>query len=459
MNRASERMDTARVISDFAASLTYEQISEEAIKTARMFIADYYAACHAGIKVNTQFNSTVLKIVENMGSKEEASVFLLNHKLSVENAAFMNAVYAHGADMDDGNRKAMGHVAAHVMSAVFALAESLGNRKWRDVLTAVIVGYEVYNRIGAMAQPGLVQRGYHSTGTVGVIACGAASAKLMELGEEGVYNAIAISAIQASGLLIVAESGQACKPLNPANAAKTGIISAKLAAGGIRGPIYPFESKKGWFHAMTDEIHYEMLDDLGKVFTICESYLKPYPSCRHTHCGIEAAISIRNEMKIREILIQNIQKLNLFIYSNAIQIAGQIRIPVTPDEAKFSIHYSLAVAIVSGNFILEDLKKELTDEERAIVNKIELIPDDTMEDIASGIRGARLDVVLNDGEVLTKTVLLPKGDAANPFTWEDMQQKMGICMKGFNTSASDIIRKIQLLNMEDRYGSIMELIL
>ena len=57
----------------------------------------------------------MLEIVDGMGGTEEASVMFAGKKYPVENAAFMNAVYAHGADMDDGNRKAMGHVGAHVM--------------------------------------------------------------------------------------------------------------------------------------------------------------------------------------------------------------------------------------------------------------------------------------------------------------------------------------------------------
>lgn len=42
------------------------------------------------------------------------------------NAAFMNAVYAHGADMDDGNRKSAGHIGAHVISSVLRWVRSWG---------------------------------------------------------------------------------------------------------------------------------------------------------------------------------------------------------------------------------------------------------------------------------------------------------------------------------------------
>lgn len=453
----SDSKDTARVLSEFIAALTFKEIPDEAIEYTRMFIADYYAACHAGIKINHQFNCAMLDVVKSMSGKGNTSVLEYDEKLPAENAAFMNAIYAHGADMDDGNRKAMGHVAAHVMSAVFALAESMGDQTWQDVLTAIMVGYEVYNRVGAMAQPGLVHRGFHSTGTAGAVACGAACAKLMGLDAEGIYSAIGIAAIQASGLIIIAESGQSCKPLNPANAARTGIISAKLAKAGVKGPDYPLESKKGWFHAMTDEVDYEMLNGLGKTFTICESYLKPYPSCRHTHCGIEAAIGIRDEMQHKGLTVEDIQCMKLYIYNNAIQIAGQIRIPKTPDNAKFSIHYSLAVAMLTGNYTLNDLERDPTEEARSLVEKIELIPDSSMENTASGIRGSRLVVEYVDGSSSERTVLLPKGDAANPFTWADMQRKMDACFEGFDISAEKVVTRIREMKTANVYEGILSL--
>lgn len=450
-----ERIDTAKILAEFAAKLTYDQIPVKVVEITRMYIADYYAACFAGIRANRKFNDAMLSIIQGMSANGDTSVVALKNKLPVENAAFMNAIYAHGADMDDGNRKAMGHIAAHVMSSVFGLAESLGDKLWEDVLTAIIVGYEVYNRIGAMAQPGLVHRGFHSTGTAGAVACGVACAKLMGLSMDEIYSALGIAAIQASGLIIIAESGQACKPLNPANAARTGIVSAKLSASGVKGPDLPLESKKGWFHAMTDDdIHYEMLNDLGHVFTICESYLKPYPSCRHTHCGIEAAIGIRNEMLHRGLKIKEIKSLKLYVYKNAIQIAGQIKIPTTPDEAKFSIHYSLAVAMITGNYMLDDLKNEVTDEIKGIIDKIELISDTSMENTAAGIRGSRLVAELKDNRIIERTILLPKGDAANPFTWEDMQNKLENCMQEFNYSAEVVIQNIKLFDAGSDFKNI-----
>ena len=429
--------DTARTLSAFAAGLTFDRLPADVVELGKMFIADYVAAIYAGIRINAGFNAAMLDITRNQSGGAEASVFGLDERLSAEAAAFMNAVYAHGADMDDGNRKAMGHVAAHVMSAVFALAEATGGHDWKDVMTAIIVGYEVYNRVAAMAQPGLVRRGFHSTGTAGAVACGAACAKLLGLDADGVYSAIGIAAIQASGLIIIAESGQALKPLNPANAARTGIVSAKLASKGVAGPALPLESQKGWLHAMTDAVHYEMLDGLGEAFTISESYLKPYPSCRHTHCGIDAAVRLHESVDPAEI-----EAINVHIYPNAIKLAG-LRYPKDQDETKFSIPYTMACALLNGSYGIADMDPpRMTEEVKALIGKTNLIPDETMEDRARGIRGTRVEVVSRNGQTVAETVLVPKGDPENPLTRDDIVNKLRVCAQG-QSSENNLMKLVQ----------------
>lgn len=419
-----------QALAHFVASLTYDDLPAEVVATTKDYIVDYYAAALAGIRVNAPFNRAMEDVIFSMGGKEEASVLCSDRRLPVAEAAFMNSVYAHGADMDDGNRKAMGHVAAHVMSAVFALAETM-TATGQDVLVAINAGYEVYNRIAAAVQPGLARRGFHSTGTAGAVACGAAAAKLLGLDEKGIYNAMSLSAVQASGLLIITESGQACKPINPANAARAGILSAYLAARGIEAPVYPLESKKGWLHAMADQVdESEITDTLGKTFTICESYLKPYPSCRHTHPGIECAFHIREELLAQYgcVLAEDVDRIEVHIYKNAINIAGQVIVPKTSEESKFSIHYALATALLAGHFDLDDLPVEnVTEEIRNLIDKIVFVEDESMENRKAGIRGSRVVVYTKGGEAIEHTVLIPKGDAANPMTPDELRQKLRAC--------------------------------
>ena len=433
----------SEILSEFAYNLKFTDLSEEVVDTTKRYIADYYAASFAGIKVNGTFNDAVIDVITEMGGKQECDYIYSDVRLPAANAAFLSACMAHGADMDDGNRKAMGHVGAHVISVALTLCQTL-NVTGEDIITAINVGYEIYNRVAAAVQPGLVHRGFHSTGTAGAIACGAVAAKLMGMDKEGIYNTMALSAIQASGLIIIAESGQSCKPINPANAAKTGILSAKIISRGVKSSDYFLESKKGYFHAMSDEVDTKMITDgLGEIFTITESYMKPYPSCRHTHCGIECALDIRKRMPDNA----KIKNVKVYIYKNAIDIAGQIKVPKVSDDAKFSVHYSLAVALLKGHFNLGDLDiSDMSDELLAVIDNIELIVDQTMEDRDKGIRGSRVVVTAEDGSEYEKTVLIPLGDAANPLTWADLEDKLSACSEGLLSKEN---QKKLLLNIRN----------
>ncbi len=427
------------ILSDFVFGLKYGDLPRGTVENTKKVILDWYSASFAGMKVNGGFNKTVCSVYL-VGGEKTASVLCDPHGLYSEtDAAFMNAVYAHGADMDDGNRLSMGHIAASVISSVFAVAESDGrknaaNYRGEEIIVAINAGYEIFNRVAAAAQPGLVKRGFHSTGTAGGMACAAAVAKLIGLDRDGIYRAISLAAVQSSGLIIIAESGQSVKPLNPANAARIGILSACMAEKGAVAPRFPLESEKGWFHAMTDSVNEgRITDGLGERFTVDEGYLKPYPSCRHTHAPIECALKIRSGFAeiYRVIPIDEIDTIKVYTYENAVRIAGQIDLPRADEDTKFSIKYAVAYAIVNGSFGLDALTVEtVTKEVYRIAERIELVIAPEMEQGDKGIRGATVSVFMRDGSTVSETVLIPKGDAAAPFTREDAMAKLYACSEG-----------------------------
>ena len=132
--------------------------------------------------------------------------------------------------------------------------------------------------------------------------------------------------------------------------------------------------------------------------------------------------------------------------------------PETADEAKFSIHYSAAAALYTGNYTIGDLEQEPRPEVGMLAEKILLVPDPVMEDTARDIRGARLSVELSDGTVEEETVLLPKGEADNPMTWGDMERKLEACLEGTVCRAETLIRKLREVDMEARYEGITALL-
>lgn len=449
--------DITTRISQFVADLRFDDLNEATIEQVKLFIADYYAACFAGYRINTALNDKVIRRMTDMGGNPRATVLFDGLKLPETNVAFINALFAHGADMDDGNRKSAGHIATHVMPAVFALAETLDNVTWQDVFVAIVAGYDVFNRVVGAAQPSLYSKGFHGTGIGGGIACAAACAKLMGLDMEGIYNAISLAAIQSSGLIIIDESGQGCKPINPANGARIGLESAQLAALGVESSRNPLESKKGWFNAFSDAVDEATLfNGLGETFTINESYLKLYPSCRHTHCGIDAAIEIRRQMAADGMTPRDVEDIEVTIYPNAVKSTGHTPYPKTVDEAKFSLHYCLAAALEKGEFGLKELDVTQCQLTNVLVPKIRVIPDAELENRAKGIRGAVVTITAG-GKTYSDTVLTPKGEGEKRLTWEDLEIKFRQCAEGMADSAqvAEMIRCIRHLDVKNVYSNIV----
>lgn len=397
-----------------------QQLNEKDREQLKTLILDFFAAAYAGYKQNRTFNEAVEKVVYSQRGAEESCVLFQNRKYPARIAAFMNSVYGHGAELDDGNKKAAGHAGVHLIPAVFALADKLKSSN-DDVLLALATGYEAYIRISSAAQPGLVARGFHSTGVAGTLACAAACARLYHLDAQGIEDAIALATTMTGGLLSYGDSRPAIKPLNPGKAAENGVFAAMLANEGMQGPTEALEGQNGWFHAVTDDVHEEFMKGSDHLL-LHDCYFKLYPSCRHTHCGIDAAVALHEKVKA-----EDVDAVNVYIYPNAIKLAG-IKIPKDQDETKFSIQYTLACALLNGSYGISDMDPpRLTEDVLALIEKSHLIPDSSMEDRAKGIRGTRVELILKNGTKIDETVLVPKGDPEKPLTRDDIIEKLKVC--------------------------------
>lgn len=423
-----------------------EFLSDEDLRQLRIIIADFFAASFAGYEQNHSFNQKVKSVVLTQGWKKESLVFMQSSRYPARIAAFMNAVYCHGAELDDGNKNAAGHPGVHIIPSVFALADKLGSSDL-DVLRAIATGYEAFIRISSAAQPGLVRRGYHSTGVVGTLGCAAACARLFHLDAKGIEDAIALASTMTGGLLSYGDSNPAIKPLNPGKAAENGLFAAMLANEGIHGPEESLEGRNGWFNAVTDEVNDKYLK-ASNTLLIHECYFKLYPSCRHTHCGIDAAISLSQKVKAKEI-----EKVYINIYPNAIKLAG-IKNPKNRDETKFSIYYTFACSFIYGRYGLSDMDPlDKNKDIYGLMEKINLIPDNTMEDRAKGIRGACVKILTKDGRIIEERVLVPKGDPENPITEKEILTKLSLCAKNYidDNTLSNLIDAINQIGNRNKF--------
>lgn len=442
------------ITTDLSEDLFRIKLDEHDKEQLRTLLIDFFAASYAGYKQNKEFNERVESVIYPQGGAEESHVFLQGRKYPVRTAAFMNSLYAHGAELDDGNKKAAGHAGVHLVPAVFALADKLKSSN-DDLLLALATGYEAFIRLSSAAQPGLVARGYHSTGVAGTLACAAACARLYGLDAQGIEDAIALATTMTGGLLSYGDSRPAIKPLNPGKSAENGVLAAMLANEGVQGPTEALEGQNGWFHAVTDEVHEECLKG-GDHLLLHDCYFKLYPSCRHTHCGIDAAVLLHEKVRPEEI-----KEINVHIYPNAIKLAG-IKVPKDQYETKFSIQYTLACALLSGSYGIADMDPpRLTEDVLDLIDKTKLVSDPAMEDRAKGIRGTKVEVILTDGRRIEETVLVPKGDPEKPLTRDDIINKLRVCAQGQadEETLMKLVKSIETIGGTDAFENPMTITL
>ena len=243
----------SRYLSDYAAHLSYDEIPEKTLDNARGRVLDFLAAAAAGYRVNGPMNSVVLKTLRETDGMQQGTVLFGEGSLSEPNAAFANAFIGHGADLDDGHMLSSGHPGVVVVPAALAVAENEGSTA-AELLTAIVVGYDYYVRISNTIMPSHLHRGFHGTGTVGALAAAVTAGKLLCFDEEKIHRTVSLAAVAASGLFEISESGQGMKPINPANAARTGVISALLVRNGAEAPVNPLEGNRGFFKAFADRL-------------------------------------------------------------------------------------------------------------------------------------------------------------------------------------------------------------
>lgn len=414
------------ILAQWIAGFRFHTCSSQDIADVKLRILDFLISAAAGWKCNRAYNEAVNSVFFSLTGTPQSTVLFDGRKLPASTAAYLNATYGHGADMDDGHRLANGHPGVALIPAVLALAEAEACAM-ESVFEAILVGYETYIRVSKAVQPSLLRRGFHGTGVVGAVAASAACAKLLNLDAEQIHNAISLGAVQASGLFEVSESGQAAKPVNPANACRTGIESALLARQGVEAPKAPFEGTKGLFQAFAGEAHpEEITEGLGQKLNIGSCYIKLSPACRHTHPAIDAGIELGKRRMIRP---EEIRQIDIYTYPNAAFVTGKIARPKNSSEGKFSMRYALAMALQHGCYSFRELEVAACPDPAtdALIEKMRIIQNEAYENKAANIRGGRVVIRFSDGTEDACDVQVPRGEPENPLKKEDILHKMASC--------------------------------
>ncbi len=297
-------MGVTATLSDFTAGIRLDRLPPEVVNRARFLVLDLVGNI-VRARHDAESTASFLAATRAMGmAAGNSGVFGDSARYTPAGAAFLNGALAHSLDFDDTHAAGSLHPGAPVIPAALAAGEMVG-ASGADVLAAIIAGYEVTCRI-ALALPAgeHYDRGYHPTATCGAFGAAAAAARVFGLDPEGVAGALGTVLSQAAGSLQFLANGAWTKRFQVGWAATNGLMAATLVREGFKGASDALEGKHGFMRAYAPNPTPERaLQDLGTVWELMNTAVKPYPSCRYGHAGIDAALALRaaNDIKPADI--------------------------------------------------------------------------------------------------------------------------------------------------------------
>ncbi len=412
-----EMKTISEVLGEHVESITYKNLSSQVKKKTKELLLDWIGCAVYGSR-----NKNMKFLTEKFSGEGESTLIGLWNKTNPLSAAFLNSFSSHSTELDDVHMGGIIHPGTVVNSAALALAEEQ-KKSGKELIEAIVAGYEVCIRV-AVAAGQEHYKIWHTTGTCGSFGAAASASKIQKLDSKETAEAIGIAGVLTSGLWEYIKSGSSLKPLIPAHASWLGALASMLSLKRIASPLTIFEGSQGFMAGLAPNASPKKIIENLEAKEILNVSIKPYPSCRHIHSSIEAALKMHKKVEVNKV-----RKVEVETYREAVEVAG-LRKPVTIEEAKFSLSHCVAAALVNGSFTVKDLRSSLKDKEvLKLRDKVIVKVREEFNNLLPK-QPSLLRIEKESGEVLEEFVDKPKGDPENPLTINELKEKFISLVEG-----------------------------
>lgn len=373
------------------------------------------------------------KVLKPYQGRGTARIVGTTHTASNEAAALVMGTWGHWEELDEMHYGAGLHAAVGTVPALLAISQGR-NVTSHDLLDALIVGVEVNTQIGIAMGLAHVNKGWHSTESVGIFGATAACSRLLRLSPEASINALALAASMAAGPK--GQFGTEAKPFQAGVAAQGAVNAVYLAQAGLQGSGTILEKKDGFGDlfggAQPPDWTLINLPGDGASTAISGSGLaiKWHANCGSTHRVVDA---VRELLLAYDFSAEMVSRVETFVGKvNTVNL--KYPAPKTPKEAQFSMNWAVARALrgsyqqlTPADFTEQALGDAKT---QALARLVSMDLLKGWEDETMTNRLAHKVVIhLTDGRILTKDVLWPRGMLGlNALTPEELNAKIMSCM-------------------------------
>lgn len=411
------------------------KVTEQVMTAARLHFID--AVC-VGIAGSRWGSAT--GVVELRTSEGPSAILGTNRSTTPEMAALINGSLIHSLEYDDTHTESVVHGSSVVAPVALAVAQQQGS-SITDMLSAFAVGWELLIRMG-LSDPGALQRrGFQVTPAAGVFAAASVSAGLTGDDPDTYARALSIAGSMASGTLAPAKRGDSAKAVQPGWAGHGGILAADLARVGISGPVDVFEGPLGFFELYGGRDRgtefMELCQEVGDEWLLPAAAFKLYPCCHYLHPFIEAALSLRGAISNHS----EVSQVTCWVPEPVISIVAEPweerSTPQTTQEARWSLPYVLATAMIDGTVDLDTFRGQPRED---VIDFAQRISYQAWTD--SGfpqVFPAKIVASMTDGVTVEFVVDDVKGNSDRAFSEEDVYRKAraNLASSGFTSDRID----------------------
>ncbi len=402
-----------RIVS-FVCRTTFDDLPQDVVLRAKEVLVDALSVIAAGAQED-EVKALKERIVDPK-ARQIASLIGLGMRTEPSNAALINGTAGTFLELDEGNQFGRGHPGIHVVPAALAIAED-GRLSGRDLVTALVLGYEIGTRIGIACK---IRMSMHPHGTWGTVGAAVAVGKLMGYGEAAMKEMINVSSSLglATSRRTMLEGGTV-RNVYSGVSNFMGILAHQLVRSGFTGEADGLKTVYG--SVVSDTFSPEvMTEELGKRFEIARNYFKMHACCRYNHGTLDALEQI---LARRPLKADEVKAVDVETYSLAAQLCDQN--PQNMLAAKFSIPFAVATLIAHGRTDVTCFNPEVVrnGSVQALAQRVKVTEDPKLTAMMPARRPSRVRVTLKNGEKLEAEVTMNKGDFEDPYGPADLEKK------------------------------------
>jgi len=345
-------------LATWIANLRHEDVPEPVRERARHLLLDGLACALVGARL--PWSERAVDAVLALEGKGDVPLLGWGVTTSAPAACLLNGTFIQGFELDDYHVRAPLHSNSLVVPSAVSTVATLGRAvSGRELLTALIAGYEVGPRVGlALHGAEMLSRGWHSGSVFGTHASAATSAWLRGLDAARVEDALGLAGTQSAGLM-AAQYEAMSKRMHHGFASRNGLYAAALAEAGYTGIKRVYEREYGGFLATFGEGHdprAELITDgLGEDWVLMDSGVKAYAAMAATHAPIDCALEARS----RGIAADDVESISVEVSHTAYHHGWwKPEPPLETIGAQMNIGYAVSVALLDGQVLPEQFTRD-----------------------------------------------------------------------------------------------------